>query len=110
MSLRLAALLAMAGLTAVTAGCVVEQPAPHPHRVIYEAPPPPPPVVEVVAPQPPPRPGFIWARGYWHWEGGRYVAVRGHWEAVRPGYHYVHPHWEQGPGGWHFRAGIWIAG
>ncbi len=98
MSLRLAALLALAGLTAVTAGCVVEQPPPHPRRVYVEPPPPPPVYEEVVAPQQPPmtvvevipapRPGFVWARGYWHWEGGRYVAVRGHWEAVRPGYHY----------------------
>jgi len=122
MSLRFAALLALAGITAVTAGCVVEPvPPPRPHRVVYvEQPAPQPAYVEVVAPQPPPvevveeipppRPGFVWARGYWHWNGARYVAVRGHWEAVRPGYHYVHPHWEHGPGGWHFHVGVWVAG
>jgi hypothetical protein len=76
---------------------------------------------EVVAPQPPPqvavevipapRPGYVWAHGYWRWNGHGYVAVGGHWEPYRRGYHYVHPHWEQGrDGGWHFRAGVWIAG
>lgn len=122
MSLRFASLLALAVVTAITAGCVVEQPAPpRPHRVVYvQQPPPPPQVVEVVAPQPPPvevieevpppRPGYVWARGYWHWNGGRYVVMRGHWEPVRPGYHYVHPHWERHPDGWHLRVGVWVQG
>ena len=76
--------------------------------------------VEVIAPQPPPvelvevepasRHGYVWARGYWHWDGRDYVAVSGHWEAVRPGYHYVHPHWEQHRDGWHWRAGLWVVG
>jgi hypothetical protein len=123
MSLRFASLLALAGVTAMLAGCVVEQPAPRPHRVVYveqQPAPPPPPVVEVIAPQPPPvevieevpppRPGYVWARGYWHWNGARYVAVHGHWEAVRPGYHYVHPHWEHHPDGWHLHVGVWVQG
>ncbi|MDU8428995.1 YXWGXW repeat-containing protein [Pseudomonas syringae pv. actinidifoliorum] len=74
-------------------------------------------VEEVIAPQAPPervievepaaRPGYVWARGYWHWNGERYVPVHGHWEAERPGYRYVHPHWESAGDGWHWHAGVW---
>ena len=119
MSLRFAVLLALAGVTAVTAGCVVEPAAP-PRPVVYAEPLPPGSMVKVVAPRappitvveqiPPPRRGYIWSRGYWQWDGTRYVAVRGHWEAMHPGYHYVHPHWVHGRDGWHFRPGIWVAG
>ncbi len=117
MSLRSVALLSMVAFAALASGCVVEQPV-RPRHVVVERP-----VyrdtVEVVAPQPPPvwvvrnvqvRPGYVWARGYWRWNGRRYVAVHGHWEPVRPGYHYVHPHWEQRRDGWHWRAGVWVAG
>ncbi|MEO7065686.1 MAG: hypothetical protein ABI114_02145 [Rhodanobacter sp.] len=103
-------------VTALTSGCVVAPPR-HRHVVVER------PVyreqVEVIAPQAPPewvvqnterRPGFIWAHGYWHWDGRRYVAARGHWEPVRAGYRYVHPHWEQRRDGWHWRAGVWISG
>ncbi len=62
-------------------------------------------VIEV---EPAPRPGYIWARGYWHWNGQRFVPVHGHWEAERPGYHYVHPHWESAGDGWHWHAGVWL--
>lgn len=107
---------ALAIAVVAASGCVQE-------RVVHERPviverPAPTRYVEVVAPQPPPqevievepayRPGFIWARGYWHWDGHRYVAMHGHWEPVRPGYRYVHPHWEQRGDGWHLRAGMWI--
>ncbi|EGH95360.1 Lipoprotein [Pseudomonas amygdali pv. lachrymans] len=74
-------------------------------------------VEEVIAPQAPPervievepaaRPGYVWARGYWHWNGERYVPVHGHWEVERPGYRYVHPHWESAGDGWHWHAGVW---
>lgn len=74
--------------------------------------------VEVVAPQPPPvqvievepaaRYGYVWSRGYWRWEGGRYVAVHGHWEQVREGYRYVHPHWVQRNDGYHWQGGGWV--
>ena len=119
MSNRLVALASLLAVTALASGCVVE-----PARPVYVARPAPvyapaPAYVEVVAPQPPPeyivehvqpRPGYIWARGYWRWDGRRYIAERGHWEPIRPGYHYVHPHWEQRGDGWHMRAGVWVAG
>ena len=28
----------------------------------------------------PPKPGRIWVRGYWHWDGVSYVWQRGHWQ------------------------------
>ncbi|OOG39182.1 YXWGXW repeat-containing protein [Rhodanobacter sp. C05] len=114
MSIRLVALTSLVAVTALAAGCVVE-----PARPVVYGPRPDPGYVEVVAPQPPPamfvenvepRPGFIWARGYWRWDGRHYVAERGHWERMRPGYHYVHPHWEQRRDGWHWRVGVWAAG
>lgn len=85
MLLRYAALVAM---VVAASGCVQE-------RVVHERRPVQREYVEVVAPQPPPvqvieveppvRYGYIWSRGYWRWEGGRYVAVHGHWEPVREG-------------------------
>lgn len=76
-------------------------------------------VVEVIAPQPPPvrvveevtpRPGYVWARGYWHWTGARYVWHRGHWEVARVGYRYVPAHYVRHSDGWHLRIGVWVQG
>ena len=104
--------IAVLALVATASGCVYEHPY-HERRVVVERRP----YVEVIAPQPPPvqyvdveprpRPGYVWARGYWNWEGGRYVPVRGHWEAERPGYRYVHPYWEQRGNNWHWHEGAW---
>jgi len=122
MSSRLAGLLLVSAAAAMAAGCVEERPVHHPRpverEVIVERQAPPPTVVEIVAPQPPPprivevmpppRPGYVWVKAYWRWEGGRYVATAGHWREARPGYHYVHPHWEQRNDGWHFHVGVWV--
>jgi hypothetical protein len=51
--------------------------------------------------EPPPRRGYVWARGYWRWEGRRHVWEEGHWEAERPGHHWVHSRWV--PAGRHYR-------
>jgi hypothetical protein len=117
MSIRLVALCA---ITLMASGCVVEQPAPRPRPVMVERAPAPNEYVEVIAPQPPPveiverepapRTGYVWAHGYWHWNGHQYVAMHGHWEAQRPGYHYVHPHYEHRNDGWHLNVGVWVAG
>jgi hypothetical protein len=67
---------------------------------------PPAPRVEPVAP----REGYIWAPGYWEWNGlaykwvsGRYIYERrvahwvpDRWEQVGPHWQHVHGHWEQG--------------
>ena len=117
-SLRNIALISLVAVTALASGCVVEPV--HRRPVVVERP-----IyrdsvsVDVVAPIAPPvwvvervrpRPGFLWAHGYWRWNGRHYVAVRGHWEPVRVGYRYVHPHWERRGGGWHWRAGVWVGG
>ena len=31
----------------------------------------------------PPKPGWVWACGYWHWDSVRYVWVDGRWELPR---------------------------
>lgn len=103
--------MALLALVVAASGCVQE-------RVVHDRRPVQREYVEVVAPQPPPervievepvgRQGYVWSRGYWRWEGGRYVAVHGHWEPERQGYRYVHPHWEQHRDGWHWQRGGWV--
>jgi hypothetical protein len=39
------------------------------------------------APPDPPKPGATWVRGYWHWDGVRYVWQRGHWQDDSPASH-----------------------
>ncbi len=66
---------------------------------------PPPPVrVEVV---PEPRPGLVWAPGYWRWEGNLHVWEAGHWLEERPGHRWVPEHWEERGGRHHFHPGRW---
>lgn len=68
--------------------------------------PPPPPRYEVV---PTARRGYVWAPGYWNWNGRRHVWVRGHWEHARAGYVYVRPEWQRSRDGWHLQRGGWRA-
>jgi hypothetical protein len=56
---------------------------------------------------PAPRPGFVWAPGYWGGRGGAHVWVGGRWIAERPGRHWVPDHWEQHGDRWHYREGYW---
>ncbi|MEO8901793.1 MAG: YXWGXW repeat-containing protein [Polyangiaceae bacterium] len=35
---------------------------------------------EAPSPAKPPKPGSEWHKGYWHWDGVRYVWERGHWQ------------------------------
>jgi hypothetical protein len=60
--------------------------------------------VEVV---PGPRAGYVWAPGYWNWEGHRHVWVGGRWMHERHGHHWVNENWEQRDGHWHFEKGHW---
>lgn len=68
---------------------------------------PPPPRYEVV---PGPRAGYIWAPGYWNWDGGRHVWSSGHWERVRRNEVYVRPEWREEGGRWRFVQGGWRNG
>jgi len=65
---------------------------------------PPPVQVETV---PPVRAGFVWAPGYWSYEGGRHVWVGGHFIHERRGYHWVSETWVQRGPHWHFQRGHW---
>jgi hypothetical protein len=55
---------------------------------------------------PAPRPGFVWAPGFWDWRHGRYVWVGGHWYRHRPGYYYQPVRWVY-QGGRYYRSGGW---
>jgi hypothetical protein len=65
---------------------------------------PPPPRVEVV---PAPRVGYVWAPGYWRWNGHHHVWANGYWVRERRGYHYAPNVWVQQNGHWHFQQGGW---
>ncbi|MBN9086146.1 MAG: YXWGXW repeat-containing protein [Reyranella sp.] len=66
--------------------------------------PPPAPIYEVI---PAPRAGYVWAPGYYRYDGGRYAWTSGRWMAERPGYRWTNDRWEHGPNGWHHVAGRW---
>jgi hypothetical protein len=67
---------------------------------------PPAPIVERM---PAPRHGYVWAPGYWNWNGHRHVWTQGYWVAERPGYVYNAPAWYQGSGGWYMQPARWSA-
>jgi hypothetical protein len=65
----------------------------------------PPPVrYEVV---PPPRNGYLWAPGYWNWNGNQHVWSTGHWERNRVDHRYDQPQWRQESDGWRLDRGGW---
>jgi len=65
---------------------------------------PPPPYVVA---HPAPAPGYVWAPGYWAWNGYQHVWVGGHWIAARPGYAWVPDRWERRGPHWHHVHGHW---
>jgi hypothetical protein len=70
---------------------------------------PPAPKIEAV---PEARPGYVWAPGYWKWEGTDHVWVTGHWVEAQLHSHWVPDKWTEDPnrpGHWHFRSGYWEA-
>lgn len=56
---------------------------------------------------PPPRPGYVWAPGYWGYNHNRYDWVPGRWVPNRPGYHWVQDTWVQRGPRWHYVPGHW---
>lgn len=102
-SLVLSAVVACTTLSA----CVIAAP-PRRHAVVgvgldIDVRPPPDRVVVVPAP----RRGYVWAPGYWRWNGRSHVWVDGHWERERRGSHWVPAHWEERNGRYHFEDGHW---
>ena len=53
------------------------------------------------------RPGWVWAPGYWNWNGRRYVWVRGHSVHGRRGHHWVPDRWAEDHGRWRRERGRW---
>ncbi|HEV8094905.1 MAG TPA: hypothetical protein VGP71_04195 [Burkholderiales bacterium] len=69
--------------------------------------PPPAPVVEVI---PAPRAGYVWAPGYWGWNGDRHVWIRGRYVVERPGYSWVADRWVPSGAHWRHEPGYWAPG
>ena len=65
---------------------------------------PPPPRVEYV---PAPRPGYVWAPGYWDWNGRRHVWVRGHYLRGRGHSQWVPDRWDRRGDRWYHERGHW---
>jgi WXXGXW repeat (2 copies) len=65
-----------------------------------------PPAPRVVA-VPPPRPGYVWAPGYYRWDGHRHVWVDGRFIRERRGFHWVPEHWAEHHRRYHFEPGHW---
>jgi YXWGXW repeat-containing protein len=61
----------------------------------------------IYEPAPPPRVGYVWAPGYWDWNGHRHVWHRGHWEHERHGHRYVGGGWYQRDGRWYLNRPHW---
>lgn len=66
---------------------------------------PPPAPANIVVPAP--RAGFVWAPGYWRWNGRRHVWMGGHWMHAHPGFHWVPEHWVPHHGRYRFVRGHW---
>ncbi|GGY89236.1 hypothetical protein ACFFTM_14520 [Pseudoduganella plicata] len=65
----------------------------------------PPPLRYEMVPQP--RSGYVWAPGYWAWDGYRHVWVGGNWLHERPGYAYAGPRWIERRGNWVWEQARW---
>ncbi len=65
-----------------------------------------PPAAKVVV-VPAPRSGYVWAPGYWRWNGREHVWVDGQWMRERSGSRWVPAHWEERGDRWHFEEGHW---
>lgn len=66
-----------------------------------------PPAPRVVV-APPPRPGFVWAPGYWAYRGHEHVWVDGHWMKERRGWRWEPDHWVHHEGRYRYEPGHWV--
>jgi hypothetical protein len=65
----------------------------------------PPPSREERAPAP--RDGYVWAPGYWDWNGRAYSWVSGHYIFEHRGAHWVPDRWDQVGSHWQRATGHW---
>ena len=98
--------IVLATLLAASLGACATSPPPR-HRgpalvdVIVR---PPAPRVVVV---PTARVGYVWAPGYWRWNGREHVWADGRWLRERRDWHWVGARWEERGDRWHFEEGRW---
>jgi len=52
-------------------------------------------------------PGYVWAPGYWGWNGDRHIWVRGRRIVERTGYRWVPDRWEERGSGYYRHPGNW---
>ena len=64
----------------------------------------------VYEPVPAPRVGYIWAPGYWDYDGHHHVWRGGHWEHRRHGERWANSRWYERDGRWHLERGHWERG
>lgn len=67
---------------------------------------PPPPKYEIV---PQARRGYVWAPGFWNWDGGHHVWSAGRWEPERKGSQYRRAEWVRENDNWRLNRGGWVA-
>jgi hypothetical protein len=53
------------------------------------------------------QPGYVWAPGYWGWNGDHHVWVRGRTITQREGYRWEPDRWDQRDHGYYRTAGHW---
>ena len=101
---KLFSLAVLATLAGPVTGCVVyTRPRP---GVVYIAEAPPPVRVEVIPAAP--GVGFVWIRGFWRYNGGRYAWVSGRWERPVEGRReWVAERWVHDRNGWYLVEGHW---
>lgn len=66
-----------------------------------------PPPVPRVEHQPPPRDGYVWAPGYWEWNGRFFHWISGTWIQERRKSQWMADHWQQIANQWHYIRGHW---
>lgn len=95
--------LALTGLLSLSAGAALYTPPAEARTFVSVRIAPPAPRYERVVV----RPGYIWAPGYWRWNGRRYVWAQGRYMGARPGWAWRPGHWVRRGGGWFYREGHW---
>ena len=103
--MKLRAILLATAATASLSACVVSGPYYPGGRAYVDIAVAPPPDRVVIAPAV--RPGYVWAPGYWRWDGRRHVWQDGRYLRERHGYHWRQAHWEEHNGRYHLEEGRW---
>lgn len=57
---------------------------------------------------PAPRAGYVWAPGFWNWNGHRHEWIAGHWERARDGYAWRPSEWHRSERGYALQQGGWV--